>query len=86
MKPTLVADEMFPEGAGSYIELEEVCIGLIRLCLRWNINFLLVNDELNIVFFSKLYILIIFEKFVNDSEGKNKPIRILIIMNLLKLF
>lgn len=24
MKPTLVADEMFPEGAGSYIELEEV--------------------------------------------------------------
>lgn len=49
MKPTLVADEMFPEGAGSYIELEEVRIGLIRLCLRWNINFLLVNDELNIV-------------------------------------
>ena len=34
MKPTLVADEMFPEGAGSYIELEEVRIGLIRLCLR----------------------------------------------------
>lgn len=24
MKPTLVADEMFPEGAGSHIELEEV--------------------------------------------------------------
>ncbi|XP_076628863.1 COP9 signalosome complex subunit 9 [Colletes latitarsis] len=24
MKPSLVADEMFPEGAGSYIELEEV--------------------------------------------------------------
>ncbi|XP_034172866.1 COP9 signalosome complex subunit 9 isoform X1 [Osmia lignaria lignaria] len=24
MKPTLVADEMFPDGAGSYIELEEV--------------------------------------------------------------
>lgn len=34
MKPTLVADEMFPEGAGSYIELEEVRISLIRLCLR----------------------------------------------------
>lgn len=24
MKPTLVADEMFPEGAGPYVELEEV--------------------------------------------------------------
>ncbi|XP_078049018.1 COP9 signalosome complex subunit 9-like [Augochlora pura] len=24
MKPTPVADEMFPEGAGSYIDLEEV--------------------------------------------------------------
>nr|XP_024219044.1 COP9 signalosome complex subunit 9 [Halyomorpha halys] len=23
MKPTLVADEMFPEGAGPYMELEE---------------------------------------------------------------
>lgn len=25
MKPTLVADEMFPEGAGPFMELEEVC-------------------------------------------------------------
>lgn len=24
MKPTLVADEMFPEGAGPYVELDEV--------------------------------------------------------------
>jgi len=24
MKPTLVADEMFPEGAGPYMDLEEV--------------------------------------------------------------
>lgn len=33
MKPTLVADEMFPEGAGPYVELEEVllCTQLIRL-------------------------------------------------------
>ncbi|KYM79628.1 hypothetical protein ALC53_09936 [Atta colombica] len=26
MKPTLVADEMFPEGAGPYVELEEVML------------------------------------------------------------
>jgi len=25
MKPILVADEMFPEGAGPYMDLEEVC-------------------------------------------------------------
>lgn len=25
MKPTVVVDEMFPEGAGPYMELEEVC-------------------------------------------------------------
>jgi len=31
MKPTLVADEMFPEGAGPYVELEEVHIVLARL-------------------------------------------------------
>lgn len=24
MKPTIVADEMFPEGAGPYMDLEEV--------------------------------------------------------------
>jgi hypothetical protein len=24
MKPTVVADEMFPEGAGPYMDLEEV--------------------------------------------------------------
>lgn len=24
MKPAIVADEMFPEGAGSYMDLEEV--------------------------------------------------------------
>ena len=37
MKPTPVADEMFPEGAGPYMDLEEVtvvhCIQvLLRLC------------------------------------------------------
>ena len=26
MKPSLVADEMFPEGAGPYMEIDEVCI------------------------------------------------------------
>jgi hypothetical protein len=26
MKPAIVADEMFPEGAGPYMEIEEVCI------------------------------------------------------------
>lgn len=29
MKPTLVADEMFPEGAGPYMELEEVLFLLL---------------------------------------------------------
>lgn len=26
MKPTVVADEMFPEGAGPFMELDEVCM------------------------------------------------------------
>ena len=28
MKPTVVADEMFPEGAGPYMDLEEVLLSL----------------------------------------------------------
>lgn len=37
MKPTLVADEMFPEGAGPYVELEEVllCIPFLRIRLEY---------------------------------------------------
>lgn len=30
MKPNLVADEMFPEGAGPFMELDEVCPSKIR--------------------------------------------------------
>jgi hypothetical protein len=29
MKPTVVADEMFPEGAGSFMDLEEVRVFLL---------------------------------------------------------
>ena len=29
MKPAIVADEMFPEGAGPYMEIEEVCFRLL---------------------------------------------------------
>ena len=32
MKPNVVVDEMFPEGAGSYMDLEEV----YRYCLKFN--------------------------------------------------
>jgi len=32
MKPTVVADEMFPEGAGPYMDLEEVIC--LALCLE----------------------------------------------------
>lgn len=38
MKPTLVADEMFPDGAGSYIELEEVIVLLLRLYLHLSLT------------------------------------------------
>lgn len=31
MKPTPVADEMFPEGAGPYMDLEEVKISLLSI-------------------------------------------------------
>lgn len=30
MKPTVVADEMFPEGAGPYMDLEEVPCGIFK--------------------------------------------------------
>jgi hypothetical protein len=33
MKPAIVADEMFPEGAGPYMEIEEVCIPRITIGL-----------------------------------------------------
>lgn len=49
MKPTLVADEMFPEGAGPFMELDEVrrlgCESIIHSfnnnccrCLGWRLN------------------------------------------------
>lgn len=28
MKPTVAADEMFPEGVGPYMDLDEVCISI----------------------------------------------------------
>ena len=33
MKPSLVADEMFPEGAGPYMDIEEVCMQVCRVFL-----------------------------------------------------
>lgn len=35
MKPTVVADEMFPEGAGPYMDLEEV----IDVIMKWVYEF-----------------------------------------------
>jgi hypothetical protein len=32
MKPTVVADEMFPEGAGPYMDLEEVPCRIFKTC------------------------------------------------------
>jgi len=38
MKPTLVADEMFPEGAGPYVELEEVINIVLALVRKYRLN------------------------------------------------
>ncbi|XP_011703785.1 PREDICTED: uncharacterized protein LOC105459449 isoform X1 [Wasmannia auropunctata] len=35
MKPTLVADEMFPEGAGPYVELEESLM-IFTMTMTWS--------------------------------------------------
>lgn len=40
MKPAIVADEMFPEGAGPYMDLEEVCNAFISLATVSNLTFL----------------------------------------------
>lgn len=40
MKPAIVADEMFPEGAGPYMDLEEVCICFITPTVFSNLTFL----------------------------------------------
>ncbi|XP_036138629.1 COP9 signalosome complex subunit 9 isoform X2 [Monomorium pharaonis] len=49
MKPTLVADEMFPEGAGPYVELEEV--GGSRLLVDLTASEKAVHSE----FFNGIY-------------------------------
>lgn len=41
MKPNLVADEMFPEGAGPYMDLEEVCFTL-NLVIQWINKFIIL--------------------------------------------
>lgn len=38
MKPTLVADEMFPEGAGPFIELDEVSVAHSSDLLRFDFH------------------------------------------------
>lgn len=39
MKPAIVADEMFPEGAGPYMDLEEVRFHLIAFAMISNLTF-----------------------------------------------
>lgn len=38
MKPTVVADEMFPEGAGPFMELDEVNIIYVTICAKETIS------------------------------------------------
>lgn len=44
MKPTLVADEMFPEGAGPYgMDLDEVGTILIAFCSKFSVKEVVFN-------------------------------------------
>lgn len=73
MKPTVVADEMFPEGAGPYMDIEEV--------RRTLISFLIVYYFWNKTAKPKLY------PFKNILQGCNRTLRISIdITSLVRMY
>ena len=82
MKPSLVADEMFPEGAGPYMDLEDTSgTGSLRdtndkaVHAEFNNNFddLFDDDDLNwcinnLIYLEKLYIFLIMSIIMKNTE------------------